>query len=216
MTDEQYEEMQQALKHDWEILKAKFLISKGYDFNLIKKDVVTLAQLGFEKAVILYCASLSIEKDELVEQIVADSYPQMSAVDIAFGQMFHKYSQNDLDKARLRLTNEHKSSILLTPQQALEYDTKGFLSRILSDSEFVREYPTCLIISFFENIASEVEGVSDGAVVMGYVGLLSRNVKPTYNACMAILGVANQPYSTYFQEQEKISNRDTSNNEGEQ
>lgn len=192
--------MKEALKHDWAILKAKFLLSKDHDFNLIKDDVVTLAQLGFDSALAVYCIARTIEDDEIVEQILS-SYPEMDAVDIGLAQMFHKYPMDYLKKARLRLEKKHQREIVATPNQALEYDSKGFLSRVLSEREFVEDFPTGVLIRFFDNITRNPRGVSDGAVVMAYVGLLSRKIEPTQNAYMAMLGVANQPYSNYFYEQ---------------
>lgn len=190
-------EMEQSLKHDMLILKAKFLLTR--DFNKVKDDLEILAETGLILPMLIYCASGSIRPNKIIDEIIS-TYPEMTQDELVYATRMGTHSKDDLEKAQVRLSRKLK---LL---QDSKTDSENFLRILTQSARIIEDVPADKLLHFFELVVEHPEMFKDSSVVLSFSSLVRRNITPTPVAYEAMLGVANQPYSKYYDLQVEARN----------
>lgn len=207
MTEQEYD----ILEHDWETLKAKYIIGKTY--SELEQDVLAFCELGYYYALYFYAPIYREGENRKIDAII-NSFPDMSMQDIMFAMQFTSGKEKALaNRAYIKKTRKHKGKYKgLNKEKGFELAIRANAMAEFGGLEELRKNECIRLLYEYNNNMGERADIRflSGAVLDLKFG------KPMDKAIIkGIESIANRPYSDYFEAYRRSRQQQGAEEQGE-
>ncbi len=195
---------QEKLSHDWQIFKAKFML-EGY-FERVEQDFITLCELECLEALSVYSATYDCGVNAKIDKMI-DSYPNVSSEEMLIARAMGKATQEDHIKSIVRRNRDLKDCVLMTPEDWL-------LQTLISQAKEIGFKTNEDFEQLFQQQTQKGLSEENDNLFIGYLAsILCHGQELTPQSLIALIAIANQPYSKIVQNYLENSNNYSGENE---